>query len=174
MTNDPNKKYSSRKKAYRGHTLRKGRHSAKGCVYLLTTVTWNRRCLFSDWRIGRLVAQSIREAEEHGLAKSYAWVVMPDHFHWLAMLGDCSLGRLMQSVKSRSAIAVNRINNQDGKVWQSGYYDHALRHEENLKDAARYIIANPLRVGLVKRIGDYPLWDAVWLSRKNDILPGGE
>jgi hypothetical protein len=28
---------------------------------------------------------------------------------------------------------------------------------------ARYIIANPLRAGLVDRIGDYPLWDAMWL-----------
>ena len=29
--------------------------------------------------------------------------------------------------------------------------------------AARYIVANPLRAGLVKQIGDYPLWDAIWL-----------
>jgi len=28
---------------------------------------------------------------------------------------------------------------------------------------ARYIVANPLRAGLVERIGDYPLWDATWL-----------
>jgi len=174
MLNDQNEIFHRKKYGYRGHALRKGRHSVKGCVYLLTTVTWNRCCLFSDWRIGRLVAQAMREAEEHGLAKSYAWVVMPDHFHWLVMLGDCSLGGLMQRVKSRSAIAVNRISKQNGKVWQRGYYDHALRHEENLRETARYIIANPLRAGLVKRIGDYPLWDAVWLSRKNDILPGDE
>ncbi|RUQ45382.1 transposase, partial [Corynebacterium pseudodiphtheriticum] len=24
-------------------------------------------------------------------------------------------------------------------------------------------VANPLRAGLVKRIGDYPLWDAIWI-----------
>ncbi|MGH8334666.1 MAG: REP-associated tyrosine transposase, partial [Pseudomonas sp.] len=23
--------------------------------------------------------------------------------------------------------------------------------------------ANPLRAGLVEKLGDYPLWDAVWL-----------
>jgi putative transposase len=28
---------------------------------------------------------------------------------------------------------------------------------------ARYIVANPLRAGLVERLGDYPHWDAVWL-----------
>ncbi|MFV3292807.1 transposase, partial [Pseudomonas sp. NY11955] len=28
---------------------------------------------------------------------------------------------------------------------------------------ARYIIANPIRAGLVSRVGDYSHWDAVWL-----------
>ncbi|MFV3290267.1 transposase, partial [Pseudomonas sp. NY11955] len=28
---------------------------------------------------------------------------------------------------------------------------------------ARYIVANPIRAGLVSRVGDYPHWDAVWL-----------
>lgn len=30
-------------------------------------------------------------------------------------------------------------------------------------DIARYIITNPVRAGLVRRVGDYPLWDVVWL-----------
>jgi len=29
---------------------------------------------------------------------------------------------------------------------------------------ARYIIGNPVRSGLVQRVGDYPFWDAVWLN----------
>ena len=33
-----------------------------------------------------------------------------------------------------------------------------------LRDVARYIVANPLRAGLVERVGDYPYWDAVWLT----------
>jgi len=28
---------------------------------------------------------------------------------------------------------------------------------------ARYIVANPIRAGLVDNIGQYPYWDAVWL-----------
>ena len=32
-----------------------------------------------------------------------------------------------------------------------------------MKTMARYIIANPLRAGLVEHIGQYPLWDAIWL-----------
>jgi len=28
---------------------------------------------------------------------------------------------------------------------------------------ARYIVANPLRAGLVESVRDYPHWDAIWL-----------
>jgi hypothetical protein len=48
-------------------------------------------------------------------------------------------------------------------VWQPGYFDRALRAEEDVREVARYIVANPLRAGLCRQIGDYPLWDALWL-----------
>jgi putative transposase len=38
-----------------------------------------------------------------------------------------------------------------------------LRHEDDLAKLPRYIVANPLRAGLVERVGDYSHWDAVWL-----------
>jgi len=48
-------------------------------------------------------------------------------------------------------------------VWQPGFHDHALRKEEDVRAVARYVVANPLRAGLVQRIGDYPHWNAIWL-----------
>jgi len=47
-------------------------------------------------------------------------------------------------------------------MWQDGFHDHAIRKEEDLADIARYVVANPLRAGLVRRIGDYSLWDSIW------------
>lgn len=88
---------------------------------------------------------------------------MPDHLHWLVELGDIPLQRLMQQAKSRSAIAINRSGAHRDKLWQKGFHDHALRREENLLSVARYVVANPLRAGLVEPLGDYPLWDAIWL-----------
>jgi REP element-mobilizing transposase RayT len=69
----------------------------------------------------------------------------------------------MQATKGRSARLINQHRGFSAAVWQKGYFDRALRWEEDLKVAARYIIANPLRAGLVDQIGDYPLWDAIWL-----------
>jgi hypothetical protein len=41
-----------------------------------------------------------------------------------------------------------------------------LRRDEDLRAVARYVILNPVRAGLVQRVGDYPHWDAVWLAQE--------
>jgi putative transposase len=148
---------------HRSRQMRIGRHSEIGRIYLLTSVVHNRAPLFADWRSGRLVVDEFRKAQQEGWVESLAWVVMPDHFHWLIELKSGSLGMLMRRVKSGSARALMADRQQKFTVWQKGYHDRALRREDDLLHMARYIVANPLRAGLVTRIGDYPLWDAVWL-----------
>jgi putative transposase len=142
--------------------LRKGRVSETGRIYLITCVTWKREEIFSQWACGRLLATVL--INEHRRAETLAYVVMPDHLHWLIQLSnDTSLDRLMRTVKGVSSHRINRELNRTGRLWQPGYHDHALRREEDLVAMARYMVANPLRAGLVKHIGDYPLWDAAWL-----------
>jgi hypothetical protein len=48
-------------------------------------------------------------------------------------------------------------------VWAPTFHDHALRKDEDLLQAARYIVMNPVRAGLSRRVGDYPYWNCVWL-----------
>jgi putative transposase len=143
--------------------LRKGRFSEHGRTYLITTIVQDRRPIFADWQIGRLLVDELRTSEKNGVAQSLAWVVMPDHLHWLVALQSGSLPALMQRIKGHSAIAINRALCGEGQLWQKGFHDHALRKDEDVQTVARYIVANPLRAGLVERIGDYPLWDAIWL-----------
>ena len=83
---------------------------------------------------------------------------MPDHLHWLMSLGDAAaLSLVVRAVKSLSTREIGR------PVWQRGFHDRALRREADLRQAARYIVANPLHAGIVSRVGEYPHWDAVWL-----------
>jgi REP element-mobilizing transposase RayT len=91
---------------------------------------------------------------------------MPDHLHWLFQLrGQNTLEQVVGTVKSVSAHGLDRYLCRRGRVWQAGYYDHALRKEEELIGVARYIVENPLRAGLVKNLGDYPLWDSIWIEK---------
>ncbi|KJZ64730.1 REP-associated tyrosine transposase [Pseudomonas fluorescens] len=145
------------------HRLRLGRNSENGRAYLITAVLHDRKPIFSDWRLGRLLVAELRRAHDSGLVNSIAWVVMPDHFHWLMQLQDNNLGNVIGATKARCAQAVNKTTGQSGALWQTGYHDRTIRDGEELLPFARYIVANPLRAGLVDKIGDYPLWDVCWL-----------
>ncbi|MDO7899579.1 REP-associated tyrosine transposase [Pseudomonas citrulli] len=145
------------------HRLRLGRYSEQGRAYLVTAVIHRRRPIFADWTVGRLLVAEFKHAHDSNQVNSLAWVVMPDHFHWLLQLNDAPLGRVIGAAKARCAQNINRKTGAFGPLWQSGFHDRAIRDNEDLLPFARYIIANPLRAGLVERIGDYPLWDATWL-----------
>ena len=150
--------------------LRKGRYSQHNQSYLVTTNTEQRQTVFADFYLGRIVVQAMRHQHQQGKVHSLAFVLMPDHLHWLFTLqNDNTLAEVMKHVKGTSSYLIQKNRRKSDAIhlhhplWQDGYHDRALRKEEDLQQIARYIVANPLRAGLVKKIGDYPLWDAVWL-----------
>ncbi|SDG68392.1 REP element-mobilizing transposase RayT [Pseudomonas benzenivorans] len=148
-----------------GHAaLRKGRASACNTIYLITATTDNREPLFTHFPAACSAARGFEDATLLKESRMLAWVLMPDHAHWLLQLGDKgTLGEVIGRLKSASSHNANRALNRTGPLWSKAFHDHALREEEDLQAAARYIVANPLRAGLVSRIGDYPFWNAVWL-----------
>lgn len=145
--------------------LRKGRYSVQQQAYFITAVLAEReQCYFADFSCARCVVTEMRILHEEDVVRSLAWVIMPDHVHWLFQLGTrMDLSAAVKHFKAGSARRVNDHLNRRGTLWQKAFYDHAVRKEEDIRDIARYIVANPLRADLVKHIGDYPLWDAIWL-----------
>ena len=138
--------------------LRSGRLSQPGQIYILTTVTQNRAPVFDDFLDARTLIGVLRDQQRLEHAKTLAFVVMPDHLHWLMELGDkVPLSVCMRNVKTLSALRIGR------PIWQTGFYDHAIRQEEDLPSVARYVVSNPVRAGLVVRTGQYPHWDAIWV-----------
>ncbi len=97
------------------------------------------------------------------MASTLCFVIMPDHMHWLLQLNDGDLSTVMQKVKASTTRRIGCLRGSSCRIWQRGFHDRALRREEDLQSVARYIAANPLRAGLVRNLGDYPHWDAIWL-----------
>lgn len=144
--------------------LRVGRFSGQNHIYHITSCTFRRRQLFHHLDSGRAVVTAICDEERKGHVRSLAFVVMPDHLHWLMQIKtDRPMSIAVNNVKAFSAKRLNQRNCRSGRVWQKGFYDRAIRNDEDLVAIARYIIANPLRAGIVRNIGSYPLWDSVWL-----------
>jgi REP element-mobilizing transposase RayT len=148
---------------YHAKDLRRGRFSQLNRPYLITTVTHDRKPIFRDFDTARLLIQQLQTTSRELGTESLAWVVMPDHLHWLFVLNHSFVSELIRRVKGSSAYAINLHRGHHNKVWQKGFHDHAIGQDEDIKAVARYVIAKPLRAGLVENIGDYPFWDAVWL-----------
>lgn len=145
--------------------MRKGRISIANGIYLVTATTLDRQKVFTDFDAGCAAGRCFEDKQLLGDAEMLAWVLMPDHAHWLLQLGEQDgLSTVVRRLKSASAQQVNRALNRVGALWAKAFHDHALRSEESLQDVARYVIANPIRAELVKRVGDYPFWNAVWLG----------
>jgi putative transposase len=143
-----------------GHAaLRKGRCSIEGQIYLLTSVTSQRRTWFADTALAEAACHVIHSTATWGDAQLLCWVLMPDHWHGLVQLGRSDLASAMSRFKSLSARTIPKACHP---LWMHGFHDHALRREENVLGTARYIVANPIRAGLVRRVRDYRWWGSVW------------
>src|SRR5439155_2401181 len=100
----------------------------------------------------------------------YAACVMPDHVHILLQPWPreydgndnpvfWSVAELMQSIKSFTAHAINKLQKTNGPVWEKESFDRLIRSESDLEEKFHYILRNPWDSGVAKQNEDYP-W--VW------------
>jgi len=149
--------------------LLRGRSSELGAYFSITAVVRQRRPVFRNPHLASCLAQEIRACEEMGEVESQAWVIMPNHVHWLFALKRGRPSDVVGAFKSRSARAINEVVGRRGRLWQSGFYDHRLRHDEDWRAQARYIVANPLRAGLAARLDEYPFLWCRWIGNECDL-----
>ena len=147
------------------HLLRKGRVSQPFHFYVVTTVTKNRVELFRSLEIAQKVITEIYVLENEQAIKTISYVLMPDHLHWqFQLLEKQSLSEIVKHLKGRTTVSINKLTGSKGALWQADYFDHQVKNESDLINQARYIVANPLRAGIVNNIGEYPFWNCIYLE----------
>ena len=110
-----------------GRNLRRGCFSEAGRVYLPAMVSIDRAKAFSVFSEARAVVRAMHQPTITSVAETLAFVVMPDHVHWLIRLQDgMTLGEAVRRFKAEARIALGHPG------WQRGFHDHALRREEDL------------------------------------------
>jgi len=89
---------------------------------------------------------------------------MPDHLHLLVegLSSSADFRLFLKLVRRRTSVVARSIDLYP--LWQDGYYERVLRKEEATPEIIRYIMANPVRAGLVDRWQDYPFSWAAELS----------
>ena len=159
-----------------------------GQTYFITSNIWKRQPVFVEKaNVLLLLADFIFYRQKFGY-QILAWVIMPDHFHWLIKpsaayfaqfcadqrrrKGKYShdpplyyLSHIMESLKSHSAQVINK--QQMVRLWQQGFHDRLIRDEDALRAAIQYIHNNPVQAGLVDDVADYS-WSSYRVMFRGD------
>ena len=124
--------------------------------YFLTFCTARRRAWFLQADAVRLVCNQILQSAELFDMDLIAYCFMPDHVHVLVegCTDRADLRAFVHQAKQRAAFAFTR--KWAGPLWQPSYYDRVLRDDDATLPAARYILENPVRAGLVASPLEYP------------------
>jgi putative transposase len=109
---------------------------------------------------------AFREIRRHHPFTIDAIVVLPDHLHTIWTLPDSDADfatrwRLIKSTFSRSIpvgehISASRADRGERNVWQRRYWEHSIRDENDFARHVDYIHINPVKHGLVSRVGNWP------------------
>ena len=131
-------------------------------LFSITICTHNRRPLFQNEAWAKLLVGSLDTESIKGQTDRHAWCLMPEHLHLLIAPRQGNLVDVLNAWKSYAAHLLKKEGVQ-GVCRQRGFYDHALRKEEDIQKAAEYIVNNPVRWGLVENWRDYPLSWHRWM-----------
>jgi putative transposase len=113
------------------------------------------------WRLLDLLADT---AEELDWAM-YAWCVMGNHYHFLLKTPEENLSEGMHRINMSYGEWYNKSRGRHGHVFQDRFFSILITEDSHLLEASRYVVLNPLRVGLVAAPQEWP-----WSSYNAAVL----
>ena len=100
--------------------------------------------------VGHALLETVKFYRQQQKWFSTAFVLMPDHVHLLASFAREYRIEEVVSAWKRYAATKFKI------VWQQGFFEHRLRHNESAEQKTQYILQNPVRAGMVDQPEDWP------------------
>jgi len=94
---------------------------------------------------------SVRFRNERSIWFAHLFLVMPDHVHSLISFPP-SAHTLQETVSLWKRWTARHL----GIAWQRDFFEHRLRSGESWREKADYILANPVRKGLVQDAKEWP------------------
>ena len=124
-----------------------------------TSVTHDRRPIFAEARWRDLLFDTLHRVRESHPFHLLAYVVLPDHLHWLMQIpADATYSGIMQSIKRNFSLNYKTAAGiaKPFTVWQLRFWDHVIRDEEDLNRHLDHIHYNPVKHGLSARPENWP------------------
>lgn len=86
----------------------------------------------------------------------HAWCQMSNHYHLLIETPQANLAQGMRQLNGVYTQRFNRLHGRVGHVFQGRYKAILVERDSYLLELARYVVLNPLRAGMVKRLEAWP------------------
>ena len=133
------------------------RYYEPGNAYFLTTVTKDRKEIFLNNSLCRILLVSLEYYKIILEYKVLGFCIMPDHLHLIIKPSDrFNPSFIMKMVKGSFTRKVNKLNDTKGSYWQSSFFDEVIRNDYQLRTQLQYVHDNPVKAGLVEKEEDYP------------------
>lgn len=102
-----------------------------------------------------------------------AYCLMPNHFHLiLGAFEIAARSHCMHALQTSYAKAINKQQHRTGHLFQDSYQKIPVTTSEQMNHLSRYIHLNPLKAGLVTRIGTWPYSSCQeYIGMRNGQLP---
>ena len=110
------------------------------------------------------ISKIVRAAFHYHAGKKYelhAYCVMPNHVHLLLRAVKKSsdeyhhVADIVKSLKSYTALEINKQLGKEGQVWDHFYFDRVVRDLRNYENVVQYILLNPVKAKLVEKKEDW-------------------
>lgn len=109
--------------------------------------------------VAKLVSAEIYLLKELDVAV-ICYCIMANHVHLVVQLPETSgfsYAKMMQRLKGRTALAVNRLLGRTGQpLWQQESYDYVVRSGGELARVVAYVLENPVKARLVEEWQQWP------------------
>lgn len=86
----------------------------------------------------------------------HAWCQMSNHYHLLIETPEANLAQGMRQLNGVYTQRFNRAHGRVGHVFQGRYKAILVERDSYLLELARYVVLNPLRARMVKRLETWP------------------
>ncbi len=143
--------YILKLKIYNKHMPNYRRYYLDQPVFI-TCITNKRYPVFDQNESIELFWQVVRKVQTIHPFKIIAYVILPNHFHWIIDVQDKdkNFSRIMQSLKGNySYIFRKKYPIISHPIWQRGYWDHILRDDNDFYNHLDYIHYNPVKHGYI-------------------------
>lgn len=127
-----------------------------GALYHVTSRGDRREPIYEDDADRRLFLLLLDQICETYNWLCHAYCLMGNHYHILIETPDANLSKGMRQLNGMYTQKFNNTHGRAGHVFQGRYKSILVEKQAYLLELARYIVLNPVRAGMVKKVEDWP------------------